>query len=232
MLTNSQTKRNSSHEPNNLSSHSGSKRRKYMDFYKAVYIYMLGGLVGTIWETLLNFARGRGFVYCNGSILTPFNFVYGVGALVIILCLGTQTKAWQVYLIGAAGGGAVEYLLSFLEEKILGTRSWNYSNKLLNINGRTTIIYMAFWGLLCLGVIFVIYNPLISWLNSLPPKPMQLIAIVMAVIIALDFIITMSALIRYTGRFADKQAITAVGSLIDKIFSDTFMQKRFPAMKF
>lgn len=46
-----------------------------MDFYKAVYIYMLGGLVGTIWETLLNFARGRGFVYCNGSILTPFNFV-------------------------------------------------------------------------------------------------------------------------------------------------------------
>ncbi len=91
---------------------------------------------------------------------------------------------------------------------------------------------MAFWGLLCLGVIFVIYNPLISWLNSLPPKPMQLIAIVMAVIIALDFIITMGALIRYTGRFADKQAITAVGSLIDKIFSDTFMQKRFPAMKF
>ncbi len=232
MLTNSQTKRNSSRKPNNLSSHSGSKRRKYMDFYKAVYIYMLGGLVGTIWETLLNFARGRGFVYCNGSILTPFNFVYGVGALVIILCLGTQTKAWQVYLIGAAGGGAVEYILSFLEEKILGTRSWNYSNKLLNINGRTTIIYMAFWGLLCLGVIFVIYNPLISWLNSLPPKPMQLIAIVMAVIIALDFIITMGALIRYTGRFADKQAITAVGSLIDKIFSDTFMQKRFPAMKF
>ena len=122
----------------------------------------------------------------------------------------------------------MEYILSFLEEKILGTRSWNYSNKLLNINGRTTIIYMAFWGLLCLGVIFVIYNPLISWLNSLPPKPMQLIAIV----IALDFIITMGALIRYTGRFADKQAITAVGSLIDKIFSDTFMQKRFPAMKF
>ena len=83
---------------------------------------MLGGLVGTLWETILNLCRGRGFVFCNGSILTPFNFVYGVGALVIIACLRNQTKWWGVYLIGAVGGGVVEYLLNFLEEKILGTR--------------------------------------------------------------------------------------------------------------
>ena len=95
MLTNSQTKRNSSREPNNLSSHSGSKGRKYMDFYKAVYIYMLGGLVGTIWETLLNFARGRGFVYCNGSILTPFNFVYKYGAI----C--KQNSNTRLYSVGS-----------------------------------------------------------------------------------------------------------------------------------
>ena len=51
----------------------GEKRK--MTFSKIVILYMLGGLVGTVWETLLNLARGRGFVYCNGSIFTPFNFV-------------------------------------------------------------------------------------------------------------------------------------------------------------
>ena len=215
-----------------INTESTKGKNKTMDFYKLVYIYMLGGIVGTIWETLLNFVRGRGFVYCNGSILTPFNFVYGIGAIVIIGCLHNQTKVWQVYLIGAVGGGAVEYILSFLEEKILGTRSWNYSNQPLNINGRTTVIYMAFWGLLCLTVIFVVYNPLNAWLDSLPQKPMQTVAVIMAVIIALDFIVTMSALIRYTGRYANKEALTAVGKYVYKIFNDNFMQKRFPAMRF
>ena len=62
------------------------KEKDSMIYYKAIFIYMLGGLVGTLWETILNLCRGRGFVFCNGSILTPFNFVYGVGALVIIAC--------------------------------------------------------------------------------------------------------------------------------------------------
>lgn len=68
-----------------------------MNVYKAVMIYLLGGIVGTLWETLLNFMRGDGFVFCNGSLFTPFNFVYGFGALFIILCLRKQTKIWQVF---------------------------------------------------------------------------------------------------------------------------------------
>lgn len=31
-----------------------------MNFYKIVFIYMLGGIVGTLWETGLNFFNGYG----------------------------------------------------------------------------------------------------------------------------------------------------------------------------
>ena len=75
-----------------------------LSFGKAIFIYALGGIVGTVWETLLNLFRGRGFVFCNGSILTPFNFVYGTGALVIILLLKNKKKLWQVFITGALGG--------------------------------------------------------------------------------------------------------------------------------
>ena len=208
------------------------KEKDSMIYYKAIFIYMLGGLVGTLWETILNLCRGRGFVFCNGSILTPFNFVYGVGALVIIACLRNQTKWWGVYLIGAVGGGVVEYLLNFLEEKILGTRSWNYTGKFLNINGRTTLIYMAFWGLLCLAVIFLVYKPLNRWLDMIPPETMKIIAIVMATIILCDFMITVSALTPYAGRNAGRAALTHAGQLIDRLCDDAFMKRRFPNMKF
>lgn len=77
-----------------------------MNFYKIVFIYMLGGIVGTLWETGLNFFNGYGFVYCNGSIFTPFNFVYGCGAIIIIGCLHNQTEWWKVFTIGAVGGGS------------------------------------------------------------------------------------------------------------------------------
>lgn len=224
-------KQANSDKTNNVDSSMKLEKGK-MDFSKIVFIYMLGGLVGTLWETILNLCRGRGFVFCNGSIFTPFNFVYGVGAIVIIVCLRTQTKWWQVYLIGAFGGGAVEYILSFLEEKILGTRSWDYSKKLLNINGRTTLIYMAFWGLLCLAIMFLVYKPLMKGMDMIPPETMKIIAIVMAVIILLDLTITVSTLLRYAARNAGRSALTPIGDFIDRVCNDAFMNRRFPAMRF
>lgn len=202
-----------------------------LDFSKAVFIYMFGGLVGTLWETVLNLCLGRGFVFCNGSIFTPFNFVYGCGALFVIVCLHNRTSWQEVYWIGALGGGAVEYLLNFLEEKILGTRSWNYADKPLNLNGRTTLIYMAFWGLLCVVVIFAIYQPLNRQLSAIPPKTRKTIATVMSVVILLDMTVTVGALFRYTARNAGNAALTPMGELIDRLFDDAFMKRRFPSMK-
>ena len=136
-----------------LSARKNRGRFRSLDFGKCVFAYVLGGVVGTLWETVLNYCKGNGFVYCNGSIFTPINFVYGFGALVIwIFLANSNRKPYMTYIYGAIGGGIVEYLLNFLEEKILGARSWDYSNEFLNINGRTTIPFMLFWGLLCLAV--------------------------------------------------------------------------------
>ena len=203
-----------------------------MNFYKIVFIYMLGGIVGTFWETGLNFFNGYGFVYCNGSIFTPFNFVYGCGAIIIIGCLHKQTEWWKVFLIGAIGGGAVEYILNFLEETLLGTRSWNYEGKLLNINGRTTIPYMVVWGILCVAVIFIVYKPLSKLLEAIPENVLKTISTVMFIILAIDLIITVSAILRYSGRNSDQEAFTALGTFLDKTFNDEFMAKRFPNLKF
>ncbi|MEZ3420895.1 MAG: putative ABC transporter permease [Eubacterium sp.] len=203
-----------------------------MKLCRLVFIYVLGGLVGTLWETFLNFINGNGFVYCNGSIFTPVNFVYGFGAVIIVACLHSQTEWWRVYLIGAVGGGVVEYLLNFLEEKLLGTRSWNYDGKTLNINGRTTLPYMAVWGLLCVAVIFIIYKPLSRFLDKIPPDIQKTASVIIGAILLLDLFITVSAVLRYSARNANQNAFTALGRILDRYFNDAFMIKRFPKMKF
>lgn len=208
------------------------RSRNMIVFYKAVCIYLLGGLVGTLWETILNFITGKGFVYCNGSIFTPFNFVYGFGALFIILCLHRQTDVLKVFLIGAVGGGFVEYLLSFLEEKLLGTRSWNYEGQFLNLNGRTTVPYMVVWGLLCTAVVFLVYKPLDTRLDALPQNFMFKFSKIAFVVLVIDLMITVFAIFRYSARNSGHEAILGITKMVDKIFNDEFMARRFPQMKF
>ncbi|MCD8309283.1 MAG: putative ABC transporter permease, partial [Clostridia bacterium] len=200
--------------------------------YKIVYTYALGGTIGTIWETLLNLAKGNGFVYCNGSILTPFNFVYGIGAVVIICCLRNKDSIAEVFLIGSVGGGAIEFILSFLEETILGTRSWDYTGRLLNIDGRTTVPYMLGWGLLCVVMIFLIYNPFNNALSGMPPAAAKAVAAVIAAIIFIDYAVMLAALVRYVCRSSGIQALTFIGEFIDSAFNDGFMKLHFPKMNF
>lgn len=215
-----------------LSARKNRGRFRSLDFGKCVFAYVLGGVVGTLWETVLNYCKGNGFVYCNGSIFTPINFVYGFGALVIwIFLANSNRKPYMTYIYGAIGGGIVEYLLNFLEEKILGARSWDYSNEFLNINGRTTIPFMLFWGLLCLAVVYGVYNPLAKIYDKCPKKVMTTIAIVLLAIVVTDLTITVTALARYSARQQGFAAKTELGLFLDRVFSDNYMKLHFPNQK-
>lgn len=208
------------------------QQKTKISFAEYVFIYLLGGLVGTVYETLLNLVKGQGFVFCNGSIFTPFNFVYGAGAVFIIMLLHNRQKVYEVYLMGALGGGFIEYLLSFLAEKILGVLFWDYSDLPLNINGRTTILIMLFWGLLCVAVVFGIYRPLDKLFKKIPKKTAMILAVIMVVIVACDLSLTSLAVFRYGRRAAGMEAITFLGEFADSVFTDSFMAVRFPTIKF
>ena len=215
-----------------LSARKNRGRFRSLDFGKCVFAYVLGGVVGTLWETVLNYCKGNGFVYCNGSIFTPINFVYGFGALVIwIFLANSNRKPYMTYIYGTIGGGVVEYLLNFLEEKILGARSWDYSNEFLNINGRTTIPFMLFWGLLCLAVVYGVYNPLAKIYDKCPKKVMTTIAIVLLAIVVTDLTITVTALARYSARQQGVISKTELGLFLDRVFSDDYMKLHFPNQK-
>ncbi|MCD8372471.1 MAG: putative ABC transporter permease [Clostridia bacterium] len=215
----------------NFNRRTGKEKKKF-GFYKCVYTYAIGGFAGTLWETCLNLARGKGFVYCNGSIFTPINLVYGIGAVVIICGLKNRKSVPEVFLIGMIGGGVVEYILSFLEETILGARSWDYSDMPLNINGRTNIPYMIVWGILCVTLVFLVYKPLDYALDGLSPKAAKVSSSVIAAIIIADLVVTVCVLARYACRNADIEALTFIGRFIDSVFDDAYMKLHFPSLNF
>lgn len=113
-------------------------------FYLIVYSFL-----GFCLETIVGiFTKGviesrQSFVY------GPFCVIYGIGALVLIPILTKfRGKNLKLFFFGMILGSLVEYLGSFIGEKLLGFIWWNYSNMFLNINGRTSLFYAICWGII------------------------------------------------------------------------------------
>ena len=202
---------------------------------KTVFVYMFGGGLGTLWEVIFNVFYQIAndytirYIDCRGSLFTYFNPLSGCGAHVIVFFLKKYSRPWQVFTVGALAGGAVEYFLSYCEEAILGTRSWNYDDWLWNINGRTTVPIMIVWGILCMAVVFLLFRPLDRFFEGLPARTFRIIGICCLAALCIDMFFTVSAMLRYVMR--DTEPLTAFGRWLDAVFPDELMRRRFPSMK-
>lgn len=197
---------------------------------KLVLTYLIGGLAGTLWETALVLYRGH-FELRNGSFFLPFNPVYGFGLCAIILFLHKLNTSKQVFFVGAVVGGVAEYTLSYLQELFLGSKSWDYSNRFLNINGRTTILYCVFWGAGCLFIMKVVYPFIFKRIFKIKQKHLAIIGVVFTVIIVIDLFCTAGGLLRYSMRYDGIEATTWLGKFFDTLFPDERVKLCFPNLK-
>lgn len=206
------------------------KTKKY-DIYDVVYIFAMGGLFGTVFESIETLIRRGTFQDRSGSVFTPFNYVYGIGAVLIFLVLYQIRNLYILVLAGSILGGAVEFVLSWMQEMFLGSISWNYSHKFMNIGGRTTIPIMLGWGFLCLIAIRFIFPQYLALIHRIPDRLLKTINIVLITLICFDAVITLSAVLRYTQRMKNIYYENSISQIIDKLFNDSYMKIHFPNMR-
>lgn len=200
------------------------------DIFDLLYIFVVGGLLGTVYEVLLILVLHGVLEDRSGSILTPFNYVYGLGALSIFPVMYRLKKPLPIFAWGAALGGVVEYGFSLFQEYVLGSRSWDYSARPLNINGRTTIPYMLVWGILCYLAMRFVFPALLKLIHRIPAKIRKRIAVALLVFLLIDAVISILAILRYSQRASGVYVDNRLMNLIDRIFHDAFMQRHFPNM--
>ncbi len=157
--------------------------------------FVIYSFIGYIIETLYAFVL-YGVIESRQSFLYgPFCSIYGLGAVVMICTLQYFGKdVHTLFLGGFLSGSVTEYVVSFIGEKLLNTKWWDYSDKFLNINGRICLIYSIFWGLLGLYLIKVV-NPLIDKLiNWIKTKfgviKLRSVATILTVALIIDCIIS------------------------------------------
>ena len=100
-----------------------------------------------------------------------------------------KTWAWSALI-----GGCTEYITSLIAEKIFGSTIWDYSDQLLNINGRTTLPFMVFWGLGGMVLMKVVYPFVSKWLEKVPYKIGRTVYYIALVLMILDLFLSYGAM--------------------------------------
>ena len=202
------------------------------DLYKLVLIFMIGSFIEYIVEMLYCYLKNGRFESRKGVIYGPFRPVYGFGAIVftILLYRLEHFNAFIIFVVSAVVGAIFEYICSFVQEKTIGTISWQYNKTPLNLGGRTSGLYALYWGVL--GLIFLRHTlPYIEIkIDEIPTELAILIAFTFGIFITIDLIISALAVRRQSSRAHGKKTRNHIDIFLDKHYPDERLKKIYPNM--
>ena len=200
-----------------------------LGLYKLFLIFVIGCIAGVIIEMLWCIVTQHTVESRAGLIYGPFNPVYGFGTVIITIILyrlSNKRDLW-IFLCSALIGGIFEYICSLFQETVFGTISWDYPTVLINLNGRTSILFCMFWGIL--GVLWIkdLLPLLLKLIDCIPRKAGIAAAWIIAVFLVFDAAVSSAAVMRRTARLDGDIAENRVE---DKHYNDDYLQRIYPNM--
>lgn len=205
-----------------------------MNTYKIALILFIGSFAGVMIELIWCLVRNGYIESRSGLVWGPFNALYGVGAaaLSILLYRFRNRGKWLSFIGGMIIGSVVEYLCSWWQEAMFGSRSWDYSDMPFNLNGRICLLYSVFWGFL--GVMWIkdIYPRMAKWLLKIPNRSGKLITWAVTVFLLLNCLVSGLAVWRWSERINGIEASNAIEHILDERFPDQRMEAIYANMEF
>ena len=213
---------------------SGNHFARGLGIYKLLLVCFIGSFAGVVVELGWCLIRNGYIESRSGLVYGPFNLLYGVGTVALTVCLYRFRNRgnWLSFLGGMVVGTAVEYLCSWGQEMLFGSRSWDYSNMPFNLNGRVCLLYSVFWGIL--GVLWIkdLYPRMAQLILKIPNKPGKILTVAVTVFLIFDSLVSLAAVARWAERVNGQPASSAVEVLLDEHFPNARMEKIYANMDF
>lgn len=198
------------------------------EFIKFFWIFMLGGVVGFLIETIWCMIRWRKLESRKGLIYGYFIPIYAVATLLISMVVEVFKikKTHTIFIVTFFISGLVEYVSSLFQEKFTGTISWDYSEMKFNLRGRINLLYLLGFG--TFGVLWCHCYPFLLKAISFFIKNKKLflvITIVTLIFMIYNCFISLAATIRQKNR---RRGIAARGKFenwLDNKYTDEYLKK-------
>lgn len=162
-----------------------------LDFKIYFLLFIIYAISGWCLEVTVKLIESKKFVN-RGFLIGPYCPIYGYGALSITFLLKKHTDdPLTLFIMAILICGILEYLTSYLMEKIFKARWWDYSQTKFNINGRVCLDTIIIFGLLGLFIIYISNPFLLGKIELLPQKWLNILFYSALVIYIVDNIISL-----------------------------------------
>lgn len=156
---------------------------------KYILLFFFYSAAGWCLESLYCSIGEKRFVN-RGFLTGPLCPIYGTAALVIIILIYNPFKdnPLAVFLLGIVLCDIVEYLTSFIMEKLFSARWWDYTYELMNIKGRICLKHTLYWGVISIIFVKTIHPAVDRLYNKLDGIYLKYILFVVLFVFVLDLI--------------------------------------------
>ena len=208
-------------------------RKLVVDKFILVFsLFIIGSIIGFLHENIFTMLKGE-IILRQGLIYGPFIPVYGVGLLLFYLLysnieIDKKNKVIElliIFVIGFVMGRFTEYLCSYLQETIMGTKSWDYSNVMFNIHGRTSLFHAISWGVMSV-LFYVLVLPVLNKTKKyFDNKKIRVLIIFVSFFMIFDCTISILACLRQTERRKNIIPRNQIEEFLDKYYPDEMLNK-------
>lgn len=209
-------------------------RSELLSYSTLFWLFVLGSVIGFLFEGIWCILRVGHWESHSSTIWGPFCIVYGLGAVAMhCLSVWMQEKPQPIrFCTFALAGAAVEFVSGAFQEICFGTYSWDYSHMRFSLGGKVSLGMTLLWGFL--GMVFMkwLFPPLTKLLSAATGKGWQIACKLCTVLMCINLLVTGTALARWESRNQGTDPRNSVEQAIDRCWDDSWMQKRYPNMKF
>ena len=204
-------------------------------FTRMVWVFLIGCIAGYIVETAWCLLTTGVIESRQGMLYGPFSQIYGFGAVLMVLLLAPLSSKGNGCLFcgSAVVGGLFEVVCSLVQEAFFGSVSWQYSEQAFSLfGGRTSLMYIFFWGVLGTVYIRSIYPRILRLVERLPKRPKRFFTGVIAIGLSLNMLLSAIAVGRWADRMLGIEPRNRIEEVLDERYPNTVMGEIYPNMEF
>ncbi|MBQ9914033.1 MAG: putative ABC transporter permease [Clostridia bacterium] len=156
---------------------------------KYILLFFFYSAAGWCLESLYCSIGEKRFVN-RGFLTGPLCPIYGTAALVLVILIYNPFKnnPLAVFVLGIILCDIVEYVTSYIMEKLFSARWWDYTYEFMNIGGRICLKHTLYWGVISIIFVKTIHPAVDNLYSRIDGSYLKAILIAVLGVFALDLV--------------------------------------------
>ena len=155
--------------------------------------FFLYGFFGWCYESTYVSIKHKRWVN-RGFMRGPILPLYGSGAILLLfVTIPFRDSLILMFIAGAIGATALEYVTGVAMEALFKVRYWDYTNRRFNFQGHICLAATTLWGFFAIVIVKVIHRPIENMVFALPETVVEVVVMILSVLSAADFALSFKA---------------------------------------